>query len=70
VESIKAVSEIICPVSGTITQINKDAMDDPTILNRDPYDSGWLIYIRPSNLDEESKNLLSSDAYKALLKER
>lgn len=70
VESIKTVSEIICPISGTVTQINNDVMNDPTIMNRDPYDSGWLIYVRPSKLDEESKILLSSDAYKTLLQAR
>ena len=40
------------------------------MINRDPYDAGWIIEITPSNLDEELKNLLSADEYKALIKEK
>jgi glycine cleavage system H protein len=70
VESSKSVSEIYSPISGIVEAVNEDLMDDPEIINRDPYDAGWIIAITPSNLEEELKNLLSADAYKLLIKEK
>lgn len=70
VESSKSVSDIFSPISGIVEAVNEDLMDDPEIINRDPYDAGWIIAITPSNLEEELKNLLSADAYKLLIKEK
>ena len=70
VESSKSVSEIYSPISGIVVAVNQDLADDPEMINRDPYDAGWIIEITPSNLDEELKNLLSADEYKALIKEK
>lgn len=70
VESSKSVSDIYSPISGIVEAVNEDLMDDPEIINRDPYDAGWIIAIAPSNLEEELKNLLSADAYKLLIKEK
>ncbi|MFZ7121186.1 MAG: glycine cleavage system protein GcvH [Eubacteriaceae bacterium] len=66
-ESSKAVSDVYSPVSGTIKEINEEAIDDPGVINRDPYDAGWLVTIEPTNLDEEMNNLLSADEYKKLI---
>lgn len=46
VESTKAVSELVAPVSGTVTDINTAAVDDPTLVSTDPYGAGWLIEVQ------------------------
>jgi len=54
VESVKAASDIYCPVSGTITKVNEELVDSPEIINEDPY-GAWIIEIElsdPSELDE------------------
>jgi len=60
-ESVKAVSDLISALSGTIEEVNKEIKSNPELLNEDPYESGWLIVIRPSNLDEEIKDLMNFD---------
>jgi len=63
VESIKAVSDIYAPVSGTVTAANDTLRDEPELVNDAPYGDGWLIEVDP---DEESEldDLLSPDAYR------
>jgi len=63
VESIKAVSDIYAPVSGTVTAANDTLRDEPELVNDAPYGNGWLIEVDP---DEESEldDLLSPDAYR------
>ena len=58
VESVKAVSDLIAPLSGTIEESNEEVRDKPELLNQDPYGKGWLLIVAPSNLDEELKNLM------------
>lgn len=65
VESSKAVGDIYSPVSGKVTAVNSDLMDEPEKLNEDPYGAGWLFEIDPSNLDAEKGNLLSMADYEA-----
>ncbi|KON33928.1 MAG: hypothetical protein AC479_02570 [miscellaneous Crenarchaeota group-6 archaeon AD8-1] len=60
-ESVKAVSDLISALSGTIEEVNEEIKSNPELLNEDPYESGWLIVIRPSNLDEEIKDLMNFD---------
>ncbi len=52
VESVKAVSDLIAPISGTIEQVNTEVQNSPELLNKDPYNKGWLLVIKPANLDE------------------
>ena len=52
VESVKAVSDLIAPISGTIEQVNTEVQSRPELLNEDPYKQGWLLIITPSNMDE------------------
>jgi len=66
VESVKSVSEIYAPISGTIKKVNEDLEDTPEIINENPYDDGWLVEIEISN-KEEVNALLDADAYKKLL---
>ena len=67
-ESVKAVSDLFIPLSGTVTEVNQEAVDDPELVNTDPYGGGWLIKLR---IDDSAglDNLLSAEAYEALLAE-
>ena len=58
VESVKAVSDLVSPLSGTIDQSNKDVTSKPELLNEDPYIKGWLIVMTPSNLNAELAALM------------
>jgi len=58
VESVKAVSDLISPLSGTIAQINQEVTSKPEILNEDPFNKGWLLIITPSNLNAELSALM------------
>ena len=64
VESVKAVSDVIAPLSGEILEINERAVDAPELVNEDPYGDGWLIRIRLSDPSEVG-TLLDAAAYRA-----
>lgn len=67
VESVKAVSELYMPVGGEILSVNKALEASPEILNREPYASGWMIEIKPSD-PAELKGLMDREAYVGHLK--
>ena len=73
VESVKAVSDLVAPLSGMIEEINEEVQNKPETLNEDAYEKGWLLVISPSNLDEELKALMDFDKaldwHKKLIKE-
>ncbi|MCK4439348.1 glycine cleavage system protein GcvH, partial [Candidatus Bathyarchaeota archaeon] len=73
VESVKAVSDLIAPVSGTIEEVNEQVQSSPEILNEDPYAKGWLLVIKPSNLQAELANIMDFNQavewHKSLIKE-
>ena len=62
VESVKAVSDLIAPISGTIEEVNEDLESKPELLNEDPYSKGWLLVITPTNLDAELKEIMDFNA--------
>ena len=62
VESVKSVSDLYMPVSGTITAVNKDLDESPETLNEDPYGKGWLVKVKLAD-PGETKALLSADGY-------
>jgi glycine cleavage system H protein len=66
VESVKAVSDLYCPVSGTVIEINTDLEDHPELVNDSPYEDGWMIVIEPSN-SAEFNELLSAADYRQYL---
>ena len=66
VESVKAVSEIFSPVSGEITEINKELENSPELVNKDPYVGGWLFKVKLKDKTEVDK-LLTYDQYQKLL---
>ncbi|NLC14931.1 MAG: glycine cleavage system protein GcvH, partial [Firmicutes bacterium] len=68
VESVKAVSDVYAPVSGTIVEVNEALNDSPELVNEDPYNEGWMVVIElsdPSELD----NLMDSTAYQKMVEE-
>jgi glycine cleavage system H protein len=69
VESVKAVSDLISPLSGEVLEVNQAVVDEPEKVNDDPYGEGWLIRIRLSDAGE-TDGLLEVNAYKALLEEQ
>jgi len=69
VESVKAVSEVIAPLSGEVIEVNAKVVAEPETINEDPYGDGWLVRIRLSD-SAEVDELLDVDAYRALLAEQ
>ena len=58
VESVKAVTDVVAPVSGTIAQVNQEVLSKPELLNDDPYNAGWLLLLQPANLQAELPSLM------------
>ena len=69
VESVKAVSDVIAPLSGEVVEVNQAVADAPETINEDPYGEGWLIRIRVSDASEVEE-LLDAEAYRELLEEQ
>lgn len=68
VESVKAASDVYSPLDGVVIEVNEALVDDPEIINSDPYGRGWIVKVEPDgDLDEDE--LLSPDAYQELLDE-
>lgn len=68
-ESVKAVSDLIAPLSGEILEVNRKVVDEPETVNDDPYGEGWLVRIRLSN-PSEADDLMDAPAYEQLLAEQ
>ena len=66
VESVKAVSDVIAPLSGEIVEVNEALKDSPEQINEDPYGEGWLVKVRLSNTSELDE-LLDSESYQSSL---
>ena len=62
IEAVKAVSDLYCPVDGTVVEVNAALDDDPSLVNSDPYGAGWMIKLRVDD-DDEVRGLLTSDGY-------
>jgi len=60
-ESVKAVSDLVAAISGTVEEVNAEVQSKPELLNEDPYVKGWLILVKPSNLQAELANLMDFD---------
>jgi len=68
VESVKAVSDVIAPLSGEVIAVNGDLADAPEVINEDPYGAGWMVRIRMSD-PSESEGLMDAPAYRSSLEE-
>ena len=64
VESVKAVSDVVSPLSGEIIAVNDDLSDSPEQINEDPYGEGWMVRVKPSD-ESERDSLLDAKAYEA-----
>jgi glycine cleavage system H protein len=62
IEAVKTTSDLYCPLSGQITEINERLDKEPALVNSDPYGAGWMIKLRVNDSSERAK-LLTSDAY-------
>ena len=61
VESVKAVSDLVAAISGTVEGVNAEVQSKPELLNEDPYVKGWLVLVKPANLQAELANLMDFD---------
>jgi glycine cleavage system H protein len=69
IESVKATSELISPVSGEVVTVNEALKDRPELINDKPYEEGWMLVVKMTN-PAELDSLMSADAYKAYLQGR
>lgn len=68
VESVKAVSDLYSPVSGSVTEVNDAIIDSPEVINEDPYGDAWMIKVEVGN-DSDLGDLLSADEYQKFIEE-
>jgi len=69
VESVKAVSDVVAPLSGEVLEVNQKAIDEPETVNEDPYGDGWLVRIRLGDASE-ADDLMDAAAYKTFVDEQ
>jgi glycine cleavage system H protein len=66
IEAVKAVSELYAPVSGTVMELNPNLESQPELVNKEPYDGGWMVKIKMTN-KSDLNNLLDSANYRKLI---
>jgi glycine cleavage system H protein len=69
VESVKAVSEVFCPIGGEVIEVNSKLEESPELINQSPHEKAWMIKVRISNPDE-LKELLNAEEYEEYLQEQ
>lgn len=69
VESVKAVSDVYAPLSGSVVEVNEDVIDAPELLNESPYEDGWLVKVKLSD-PSEADELMSAKGYEEMLAEQ
>jgi len=69
VESVKAVSDVYAPLSGSVVEVNEDVIDAPELLNESPYEDGWLVKVKLSD-PSEADALMSAEGYEQMLAEQ
>ena len=62
IDSVKASSDIYCPVSGEVVQLNEELLERPELVNESPYERGWIVKMKPSNMDDLD-SLMTSEQY-------
>jgi len=66
IDSVKASSDIYCPIDGEIIEINEKLLEHPELINQSPYEEGWIVKIKPNN-PEQIDSLLSKEQYDKLV---
>ncbi len=67
IESVKTVSDVYAPVSGTVLEVNDDLPDNPELLNEDPYGDGWMIKVRVADPATALDGLMTAEEYEAFI---
>lgn len=62
-ESVKAVSDMNCPVGGSVTEVNEELLDSPEFINESPYGEGWIAKLKPSDWEGDKVHLMDAGAY-------
>ena len=68
VDSVKASSDIFCPLSGEVSEVNENLSEHPELINQSPYESGWIVKIRPSN-PSDFDSLMTKEEYEGFVGE-
>ena len=68
VDSVKASSDIFCPLSGEVSEVNENLSEHPELINQSPYESGWIVKIRPSN-PSDFDSLMTKQEYEGIVGE-
>ncbi|MGM0420019.1 MAG: glycine cleavage system protein GcvH [Bacillota bacterium] len=68
IESVKAVSDLYLPVGGEVVEVNEELLDQPELVNEDPYKAGWIVKVSLTD-ESELDNLMDSDQYSSFLEE-
>jgi glycine cleavage system H protein len=68
VESVKAVSDVYAPLTGSVVEVNEEVVDAPELINESPFEDGWLIKIKLSD-PSEAEDLMSAEEYEVLISE-
>jgi len=68
IDSVKASSDVYCPLNGEVVQVNDDLSEHPEWINQSPYELGWIVKIRPSNI-EEVDGLMTAEKYNEFIGE-
>jgi glycine cleavage system H protein len=68
IESVKTVSELYCPVSGTVTKVNEVLVDQPELVNGEPYEGGWIVEVEiKGSVEEALSKLLTAEGYRSII---
>ncbi len=68
VESVKAVADVYSPIAGVVLEVNGQLSDAPELVNKSPYDRGWLTIMRPDDLKKDISSLMKPEAYQDFVK--
>jgi len=68
IDSVKASSDIYCPIDGKVVAVNEELLQSPELINKSPFESGWIVKLEPSNTSQ-SENLMAEEEYKKFVGE-
>ena len=68
IDSVKAASDIYCPIDGKVVAVNEEFLQSPELINKSPFESGWIVKLEPSNISQ-LENLMTEEEYKKLVGE-
>ena len=63
IDSVKASSDIYCALSGEVVEVNEELLEHPEWINQSPYELGWIVKMKPSNMEEEFNSLMTNEQY-------